>query len=161
MSSDTIVRGLSVASFIEEYEDTQSEDGYMYAISKIYELHGVKNQLSAECQASHSDKPWNCMLARYASQHITTPLFFMNSQYDSWQLTNLLALGYNQIYYEQAGTGEYKDQVDSFGAEWAEQFEDFEALNGSKHAAYVVTCICHCYCGPDSGTFSDSFGAEW
>jgi len=100
-------------------------------------------------------EPWLCALGPYATQYIKTPLFIMHSQYDAWQLQNIAGLNRTAIYDEQAGIGELKDEVVSFGEEWRESFKIFEGLNSSSHAAYVVSCVCHVYCGPNASTFFD------
>lgn len=37
---------------------------------------------------------WECMFAPYSYKYISTPLLVINSQYDSWQLQNILQVPY-------------------------------------------------------------------
>lgn len=47
---------------------------------------------NAECiaQTPESER-WKCFMAQYVYPHIATPVFILNSKYDQWQLSNILA----------------------------------------------------------------------
>merc|ERR1712190_505245 len=46
--------------------------------------------LNAACVAAHMSDPEKCILAQWASEHIKTPTFPLQSEYDAWQTSNVL-----------------------------------------------------------------------
>jgi len=57
-------------------------------MKKVYKMHNV--QSNTKCvQAKKADGAQaDCMFAPILLEYIETPLFIMNSKYDSWQLSN-------------------------------------------------------------------------
>ena len=53
----------------------------------IFELANSTHGVNAECIANTPDPAnhWQCNMANYTLPHIKSPLFIMNSLYDSWQ----------------------------------------------------------------------------
>jgi len=48
---------------------------------------------NSDCEAYFDgDKKWMCFMAPYVSVFIQTPVFMLNSFYDTWQLNNILNL---------------------------------------------------------------------
>merc|ERR1712137_1099627 len=52
--------------------------------------HSSPAGLNAACVASHKSDPEKCILAQWASEHIKTPTFPLQSVYDAWQTGNVL-----------------------------------------------------------------------
>ena len=51
---------------------------------------------NAACQAKHptgGPDGWKCFMAQYVAPYTSTPLFFAEGMYDSWQMGNVLDLG--------------------------------------------------------------------
>jgi len=44
----------------------------------------------SECVADFPNDKWKCMFAEYLINYIQMPLFYIQSPYDSWSLTNIL-----------------------------------------------------------------------
>ena len=53
----------------------------------------ASNSWSPQCVAAHSSTPSDCIFPQNFAQYIKTPLHVTQSQYDAWQLPNILALG--------------------------------------------------------------------
>lgn len=45
-----------------------------------------------ECVLDNPTEKWKCMFAQYQFPYIRTPLFPVNSLYDSWSLPNILGI---------------------------------------------------------------------
>lgn len=45
-----------------------------------------------DCGSYYSDEPWKCMMGQYLLPFIRSPLFIVESLYDSWSLTQILGL---------------------------------------------------------------------
>ena len=43
------------------------------------------------CLAANKGAEWKCLMAQYIAPHLKTPIFVMNSNYDAWQMGNVLA----------------------------------------------------------------------
>lgn len=46
-----------------------------------------------KCIAAHPGQEWQCMFAEHAAEHIGTPLFALQSEYDSWQTSHVQGPG--------------------------------------------------------------------
>jgi len=149
-----IVRGTVVGSYIIEYEETD-EDGFVAQCGLTYDFHNIEAQISSACIAKNSDAPHHCMIAPYAAEYIRTPLFMFNSKYDSYQLVNIVGEERDGVYANKEALTTYKEDTLKFGEAWLEAFQQFEILNNTLHSAFLVSCICHCACGPDGGSFFD------
>ena len=43
-----------------------------------------------KCLAANKGSEWKCLMAQYIAPHVETPMFVMNSNYDEWQMMNIL-----------------------------------------------------------------------
>ncbi|KAK7360562.1 hypothetical protein VNO77_02568 [Canavalia gladiata] len=59
--------------------------------SQVVETHGLAKNLPKSCTSSH--RPSLCFFPQNVASEISTPIFFVNSAYDSWQIGNILAPG--------------------------------------------------------------------
>ncbi|XP_027918312.1 pectin acetylesterase 8-like [Vigna unguiculata] len=73
------VEDISGTRFIEDY------------YSKVVSTHGSTKNLPSSCTSKLS--PGLCFFPQYVVSHISTPIFIVNSAYDSWQIRNILAPG--------------------------------------------------------------------
>ena len=49
--------------------------------------------ISTRCAAANAGQEWRCIFAEYAFQFVQTPLFALESLYDSWQIPNIYGCG--------------------------------------------------------------------
>jgi len=87
--------------------------------------------LNADCVAAHASDPEKCILAQWASEHIKTPTFPLQSVYDAWQTGNVLEKG------ADAAT------VNEFGKNVTELVEKL-LLGQPQHGIYLDSCHHHC-----------------
>jgi len=146
------VSALSIGGFIPEWEDAKEDYMYIDEMKRMYEFHSLQDQLSSDCTGAHVSEEWLCLLAPHAIKHVKTPVFFMNSHYDAWQLIKVDTLDIEDIYENMSGIGKDHDEVEAYGAEWLSQFEA-SVTSGGPHGAYITSCICHCSCGPNATSF--------
>jgi len=146
------VRGLNVGGFIPEWDKAKEDYMYIDEMKRMYEFHAMEDQLSKDCTSENADEPWLCMLGPFSAKHVKTPIFFMNSHYDAWQLIKIDDLDRQDVYENMSATGKDKEEVDAFGAEFLSQFQA-SVTSDSPHGAYITSCICHCGCGPNASDF--------
>ena len=48
--------------------------------------------VNQDCIKANPTEEWKCFFAQYTEPHIKPPFFGYNSQYDTWQLGNILEL---------------------------------------------------------------------
>merc|ERR1719313_2461657 len=87
--------------------------------------------LNAACVAAHKSDPEKCILAQWASQHIKTPTFPLQSEYDAWQTGNVLERNANAATTNEFGrnlTGLVKSLL----------------LSQPQHGVFLDSCHHHC-----------------
>jgi hypothetical protein len=58
-----------------------------------WQIANASHSWSPQCVAAHSSTPSDCIFPQNFAEYIKTPLHVTQSQYDAWQLPNILALG--------------------------------------------------------------------
>ncbi|PWA65275.1 pectinacetylesterase/NOTUM [Artemisia annua] len=97
--SSTRVKCVPDGGYFAHAKDVSGEYHFEQYYDKVVTLHGSANHLPSGCTSSM--KPSLCFFPQYAIQYIKTPVFVMNSAYDTWQVSNILAS------YEADPNGEY------------------------------------------------------
>ncbi len=67
---------------------------YMHAVFKMQNCVGGVNQDCVKAYSA-SNEEWKCFFPQYTEPYIKNKLFGLNSQYDTWQLGNILQLPCN------------------------------------------------------------------
>mmetsp|Transcript_93380 Transcript_93380/g.166088 ORF Transcript_93380/g.166088 Transcript_93380/m.166088 type:complete len:414 (+) Transcript_93380:85-1326(+) len=107
--------------------------------------------LNAACVAAHSSDPEKCILAQWASQHIKTPTFPLQSVYDAWQTGNVLEGGASPAI------------TNDFGKNVTELVKTL-LLGQPQHGIFLDSCHHHCgsWNGPKIDGTNSSFALqEW
>merc|ERR1712048_615472 len=70
---------------------------YHCGLKWTYTIQNATAGINQDCVAAHKamDDVWKCMFAEHSSEHIRSPIFAMQSQYDSWQTGNVQGTGGN------------------------------------------------------------------
>ena len=92
----------------------------------------VSAGVNADCVAAHGpDDSWKCMFAEHSSEHIKTPVFAMQSQYDAWQTGHV-----------QGNGGDAKTQV--LGNNITRIIQDTLMRRNKESGAFLDSCHHHC-----------------
>ncbi|XP_009794027.1 pectin acetylesterase 8-like [Nicotiana sylvestris] len=83
------VKCISDAGFFINAKTITGEPHIKEYFKRVVTLHGSAKNLPLSCTFLSLD-PSVCFFPQYAAQHICTPLFIINSAYDSWQINNIL-----------------------------------------------------------------------
>lgn len=83
------VKCLSDAGFFIDEKDLSGERSMRSLISGVVHLQNVKEVLPNDCLQKKD--PTECFFPAELIKGITTPTFILNSDYDSWQIRNILA----------------------------------------------------------------------
>lgn len=107
--------------------------------------------LNSDCVAAHTTHPEKCILAQWASEHIKTPTFPLQSEYDAWQTGNVLE-----------GNADVTT-VNEFGKNLTKLVESL-LLSQPQHGIFLDSCHHHCgaWNGPVIDTMKSSVALqEW
>jgi hypothetical protein len=74
--------------------DEERSPKYHSNMQNVYKFQESSSAgLNAACVDAHKSEPggaWKCIFAQWSSEHIKTPTFPMQSQYDAWQTGNVM-----------------------------------------------------------------------
>jgi hypothetical protein len=149
------ITGLSDAGF---FLDHVTEGGSQYR-SQLFEWgFGAWNAtpaLSASCIAVFG---WKCIMPQYTARFITTPLFMVNSRYDSCQLG-----GCELMLPAPIGPWAAMSASSQVAArQYSKDFDTAVAASGfsemPQHGGFLVSCIVHCNAG-DSAWWTSAAAA--
>merc|ERR1719277_2826044 len=103
--------GLPDSGFFLDYQDpavTCSPDSETYNKERLgntingdyhcglkwtYTIQNASAGVNQDCIAAHKGEEWKCMFAEHSAEHIRSPIFAMQSAYDSWQTAMLQGKG--------------------------------------------------------------------
>ncbi|XP_027359926.1 pectin acetylesterase 8-like isoform X2 [Abrus precatorius] len=85
------VKCLSDAGYFINSRDVSGAQHIAQFFSQVVATHGSARNLPRSCISRLS--PGLCFFPQYLVSQITTPIFFVNAAYDSWQIKNILAPG--------------------------------------------------------------------
>jgi len=90
LPKSSVVKGLPDSGFVLEYENTDGGKDFIAAMNFIIKQMDSAGSLNKACLAAHPNDPVECLFAENSASYTTTPLFPLQSQYDSWQVQNIL-----------------------------------------------------------------------
>jgi len=122
------VKGLPDSGFIMDY--TSTAPGRNVHTIWIWLYKQMKFESDPDCVAAHSEDPELCVFPPYAAPYVTTPMFPLQSQYDAWQLDNVL------------GTKD-TNAVNQFGQALETTFKA-TVLKHSTNGCFLDSCVHHC-----------------
>ncbi|CAJ1419907.1 unnamed protein product [Effrenium voratum] len=70
----------------EEHMLTETINGdYHCGLRWTFGIQNATRGVDAKCLAVHSGEEWKCMFAEHAAEHVVSPMFALQSIYDTWQ----------------------------------------------------------------------------
>ena len=96
-----------------------------------YTIQNASSGVNQDCIKAHTsdNTQWKCMFAEHSSEHIHTPLFAMQSQYDSWQTGHVL---FNS------------NPVQEMGNNITSRIQSMLMKNNNESGAFLDSCHHHC-----------------
>lgn len=82
------VKCLSDAGFFINAKDVSGQDQISAFFNDVVTTHGSAKNLPSSCTSRLA--PAMCFFPQYSARSIKTPLFVLNTAYDSWQIRNIL-----------------------------------------------------------------------
>ncbi|XP_068316907.1 pectin acetylesterase 12-like [Pyrus communis] len=144
----TKVKCLSDAGLFLDVVDISGERRMRDFYSGVVSLQGVQENLPRFC-TSHLD-PTSCFFPKNLIVNITTPLFILNSAYDSWQINNSLAPPsadphgeWKSCRYNLASCSASQMQIlQGFRNQMLNAVREFSMRN--QNGMFINSCLVHC-----------------
>eukprot|EP00026_Physarum_polycephalum_P009288 Phypoly_transcript_09406.p1 GENE.Phypoly_transcript_09406~~Phypoly_transcript_09406.p1 ORF type:complete len:416 (+),score=52.69 Phypoly_transcript_09406:120-1367(+) len=138
----TTVRALADGGW---FLDTNSFYGYsvytpeMHYAYQMWNSSGGVNQACKEYYVGGTGEGWKCIMAEYTYPFIKTPIFMINSKYDSWQMENIYKLPcYTNL--TKCNSTELADVV-NYGKTFLATLPPFE--KNTEDGMFVDACYTH------------------
>jgi hypothetical protein len=92
--SAATVKGVADAGWFLDTNSVYGHSIYTPEMTTAWDLFNNTAGVNQGCIAQYtaSNETWRCFFAEYTYPHIQTPIFMVNSKYDSWQIPNIYAL---------------------------------------------------------------------
>lgn len=138
--------------FLPTVADVTGNFSYRAQMQSIYSLSNASAGVHPACLTHYhsSGDDWKCMFPLYETPFIQSPLFLTQSQYDSWQLGNILRLPCDPA---KSGScsGKELDQFQAFKQSMLEGLHDAGVLTAAAPASsgrlhrsiFSDACIAH------------------
>ncbi|KAG6496370.1 hypothetical protein ZIOFF_044231 [Zingiber officinale] len=88
LPSSANVKCFSDAGYFIDAKDISGADSVKSLYTDVVNLHGSTKNLPSSCNSMET--PSRCFFPQYVMPTMSTPLFILNSAYDSWQIMNIL-----------------------------------------------------------------------
>lgn len=118
--------------------------------SAVYEMQGANASLSPACQAALAPTSWRCFIPSYAVPFVSTPMFFMQSRFDKWQLGNgelnipcMRSQPFAPPYHPSTCTPAEDAAITQYGFTFMSFFSSVIEAPGSRNGAFLDACIFH------------------
>ena len=144
------VTGIADAGFFLDHLDSAGRPAWSPIWQWGFYAWASAAGVNQRCVAALGDEPWRCIFAQNSLTYIETPLFVLNSKYDSWQMAFELGLkgsfsAWNAS--ERASAIQYSHDfaatLTATGALWS---------SSPRHGGFITACQSHCDAGTGAWT---------
>uniref|UniRef100_A0A6B2L7Z4 Pectin acetylesterase n=1 Tax=Arcella intermedia TaxID=1963864 RepID=A0A6B2L7Z4_9EUKA len=122
------VVGVPDSGYFLDY-DSKNGPKYSTDMKWVFSIMNSTEGVNRNCIKANTQQPALCFFAEHTVPHITTPLFPLQSRYDSWQTANIL------------GSSNAAD-INAYGKLFDERFQAL--LNRNQNGAFLDSCFHHC-----------------
>jgi hypothetical protein len=112
---------------------TPQNESYPVRMNYVYNMQKAAPSLSTTCQAYYGSDAWKCIMAPHAFAFVSTPLFALQSRFDTWQLGNVAQLPCNFANSTGCTAAEWAD-IQAYGPTFMGQFAPYQTPD-SKNGA--------------------------
>ena len=106
---------------------------YAYALKYVFAMMNMKDGINPECIKNNEENGGDkCMFGETLGKYVQTPMFILQSKYDSWQIQHV------------AGRKDDKETMNKFGNMLQNSIEKIVKNSNSRHGAHIDSCVHHC-----------------
>jgi len=138
------VRGLADAGFFMDYPSISGQSTYTPYMQGGFTLWNSTGAVNQNCIAAYPEnEQWHCIMAQYTYPHIQTPMFILNSKYDSWQVEYVLDI--TCVPWDGSPSNCNAQDLQAFyNFGNATQGMIMSMFNPAKDGMWVCGCVQHC-----------------
>jgi hypothetical protein len=164
------VIGFPDGGFFLDVPNTQGESVFFEEMNSTFVLSNASSGIDPNCKAASPGNESKCAFAQYVFPHLKTKLFALESQYDAWQLGNILQLhdptGASATPFPAGAptaacvqNSTCMSQFQGFGASMRELFAPVRA---GAIGVFFPACVVHCEATVDgAGIWSGDTPGHW
>ncbi|KAK5812831.1 hypothetical protein PVK06_028273 [Gossypium arboreum] len=164
LPASTKVKCISDAGFFLHAQDVSGGKHIEEFYGKVARLHGSVKNLPASCTSRMGARPELCFFPQYVVQTMQTPIFFVNSAYDSWQIKNILAPSAADKSKEWKSckldlkkcTETQLKIIQDFRTQFLSALNRAGVINSPSKGMFIDSCYAHCQVGKQIQWSSDS-----
>lgn len=128
--SSVKVRGLPDSGFFLDYNSPGNGPKYGTSLRWVFTAMNCSAGVNQDCIKANPTAPGACMFAEHTGPHIKTPIWPLQSEYDSWQAGNIL--------------GPHTDaEQNKFGQLLTQRFSA-SVLANPQNGGFLDSCYHHC-----------------
>jgi len=126
------VKGMPDSGFFLDYDAPSGRPRYSSDMKWVFEAMNATSGVNQDCIAAHTaTKDTNlCFFAEHTSPHIKTPIFPLQSEYDSWQTGNILG-------------STNAAEINAYGKLLVTRFKT-AVFSDEKFGGFLDSCYHHC-----------------
>ena len=149
---------LAEAMFSLPYDDVAGEPRFPSFMQFVYSAMDTFDSVDADCAAHYGrDMAWMCMFGAIGSRFVQTPLFILNSKYDSWQQKAIMGLGDCQGKEPDDKPPMCKNTTErTYWNDYTHVMLSNLTLVPTRHAAFLSNCVAHCQLASSSNLMNRS-----
>jgi hypothetical protein len=121
---------------------------YQCGLKWVYNIQNATGGVNSDCIKAHAaDKTqWQCMFAEHSAEHLRTPVFAMQSQYDAWQITHVQGPGRNLGAGDSTGTSKTPSvrKTQQLGNNITARLKSMLLGHNNESGAFLDSCKHHC-----------------
>jgi hypothetical protein len=132
LPQSSTVKGLPDSGYIMDYPSTIGGQELHAQLLWIFHQMNASDGLNQDCITAHksSGDTEKCIFIPTGAAYVRTPMFPLQSQYDSWQVQNILRT-------------ENVNDINTFGQALENSFKE-TVTSKSQHGAFFDSCYHHC-----------------
>jgi len=150
------------SGFFLPLSNLEKKGVYISQMKNVFEMQNASINVNQECLKDPKMDKWKCIFSPYTYNHIKTPIFVLDSTYDSWSMYNILGAGVTS-FQNCAGNGPVKCNSTEIGwaNAWRTIFLAMMKVEGSntfynpKNGVFITSCWTHC------ASFDDNFWSKF
>ena len=113
---------------------------YSYGMRNVFKMMNMSGGIDADCIEANKGKNGgdDCMFGSHLGLHVQTPMYILQSKYDSWQIKHVVGKSKDLITMNEFGKLILRDVEKVVGS------VDMKNTEGMLHGGFVDSCTHHC-----------------